>query len=205
MKNVFRILGEKVELDIWVKGKTMKTSIDLVDLEKVKQFKWFGFVDNRSGKIYVMANHNKTTILLHRVIMGLENEKGFVVDHLNHNTLDNTRANLKATSFKRNASRKLEGISQVKKVGKRWGVFVNGKLYGEYETKTDAQVMSVVANMEHFPHLEEFHCWDTVLWRLGFDYASIPVIYKENGERDFSKVSPKTIRKIEKEMGGSKL
>jgi hypothetical protein len=203
VKNDFRILGDKVEIDIYCKGKKMVTFIDLVDLERVSSFEgnWYGFVDNRSGKIYVKLNQKEKNILLHRVIIGLENVKGYVVDHLNHKTTDNTRTNLRATTFVRNAKRKLEEVAQVKKAGKKWGVYVRGILVGQYLSKEEAQVMSIVANMEHFPELESFHCWDTVLWKLGYDIATAPIKRKENGELDFSQVTPDKIRKVEKKKG----
>ncbi|WP_195536192.1 HNH endonuclease [Bacillus paralicheniformis] len=206
MKNNFTIKDEKVFIDINVKGRTVTTVIDLEDFDKVSSIEgtWSGHVDKNSGKIVCYCHEVKDgknkKVLLHRVIMGLEYESKYVVDHLDHNSLNNSRSNLRATSMLRNAKRKNNETSKVRKVDrKHWGVFVRGELLGTYETKQQAQVMGVIANMEHFPQLEQFQCFDTALTSLGYDISTVPVNRTETGELDFSEVTLDKIRKIDSE------
>ncbi|MDM5229344.1 hypothetical protein QUF73_24850 [Cytobacillus sp. NJ13] len=173
MKNSYEIQDNVVFMEINVKGKTMITAFDLVDLERVESIEgtWFGFVDNRSGKVYVALSKKdedkkRKTILLHRFILGLENEKGFHVDHVNFNTLDNRRGNLKATSPTRNMKRQNNERSKVRKRGSQWFVVVLGHIVGLHETRKDALIHSVHVDRELFPELEDYVEFETVLKRL---------------------------------------
>jgi hypothetical protein len=92
--------------------------IDEEDWEKVSQHHWF-LQNNGKGVLYVGARiphpdggyritpsdgarrARKKTILLHRVIMNPS--PGYVVDHKNHNTLDNRKANLRVCTPLENA------------------------------------------------------------------------------------------------------
>ena len=67
-----------------------KALIDLDDVELCKQFKWY-------------LSHNYVTtqsISLHRMIMDCPND--MVVDHINHNTLDNRKENLRICTNQEN-------------------------------------------------------------------------------------------------------
>lgn len=83
------------------------------DFDLVKKFSWFirgdGYVATniRDEGIYSYKNSNKTktkqkTVLLHRLIMGVSDKK-IIVDHINGNTLDNTRENLRITKHSGNS------------------------------------------------------------------------------------------------------
>lgn len=70
-----------------------QTKIDKEDYDKVKCYKWTLTSEN-----YVM---NKASgILLHRLIMNCPDDK--VVDHINHDTLNNTKSNLRIVSRSEN-------------------------------------------------------------------------------------------------------
>ena len=69
-----------------------RTLIDIEDIDKVKKYKWF-IHDN-----YVYCGTSK--ILLHRFIMNCPDDK--VVDHINHNPLDNRKCNLRICSNQQN-------------------------------------------------------------------------------------------------------
>ena len=66
--------------------------IDLDDVDKVKNYKW-GLT-----KGYVL---NKTIRELHRFIMNCPDDK--IVDHINHNRLDNRKSNLRICTKSQNA------------------------------------------------------------------------------------------------------
>lgn len=87
------------------KGK--KAVIDDGDLKIVKKYKWRAFKTRTKYKEHYYAitdvkqpNGKNTTLYMHRLIMGAG--KGFVVDHINRNGLDNRRNNLKIITQKEN-------------------------------------------------------------------------------------------------------
>lgn len=87
---------------------------------------WTARATGKSGYIYVASQYRdgkaKRTILLHRLIMGAG--PGQVVDHINGNTLDNRRENLRLCSAKDNARnnkpRRVGAYKGVSKRGARW-------------------------------------------------------------------------------------
>lgn len=209
MKNSYTKRDGKVYIDIRCQGRTLQTIISESDFEKVDAYSgsWFGRYDHKSSKIYVYITarekdekgRTKTKWhLLHRVILGVINEPEFVVDHLNHNSLDNTRENLRATSPQRNTRRKNEDRSRVCKQGKTWNVYAHEELVGKYETREEACVMAIVANVKYFPELTRFMDFDSQMRKLGYDYATVPIKIDEHGEADITAVDPKNIRRYEK-------
>lgn len=97
MKNKFEIIGDTVEILLNPKsGLTMKAIISKEDLWKAQEFSgtwcpgWQGFGYYVKGR---EPRGNGKILLLHRVLTDCPD--GLVVDHLNHNTLDNRRDNLK--------------------------------------------------------------------------------------------------------------
>lgn len=109
--------------------------IDKGDLNKVKDMKWCllntGYIYSRTG---VKA------IYLHRLILG--DKHGFAIDHINHNTLDNRKANLRYVKHFQNMwNRKSSGCSFDKRT-KKWQTYitVNKKhvWLGRFTNKQDA-------------------------------------------------------------------
>lgn len=72
--------------------------IDTEDLEKVKDINWNVELDSKGKKFYV--RNRKKNLRLHRVITNCP--PNLVVDHINHNTLDNRKSNLRICTTKEN-------------------------------------------------------------------------------------------------------
>ena len=66
--------------------------VDPEDWDEIKKYKWCAAVNDRSGDSAI-SNTGGRRVYMHRVIMGAT--KGQIVDHIDHDTLDNRRANLR--------------------------------------------------------------------------------------------------------------
>lgn len=122
-------------------------TVDDEDLEKVIPYIWC--FNRQNHTIYIQANiGNNKTIEIHQLI--LEYKEGFVIDHKNHNRLDNRKENLRyATKSQDLANRRLQlnnksgykGVSWIER-DKRWQatIQINGisKYIGFYKTKEEA-------------------------------------------------------------------
>lgn len=116
------ILKIKIEKDI------------LIDDENKELVSGFNWIVGGSKNAYVMANTSNSIVYMHRLIMG--NPKCWV-DHINGNTLDNrksnlrlctpsqNRANSKKTTFKnKETTSKYKGVHQ-KNPNRGWSAEVN--------------------------------------------------------------------------------
>jgi hypothetical protein len=74
--------------------------IDEADLSIVSPHRWRGI--RNLNHVYVLANISGKTERLHRFLMGLKHGEKLVVDHINGNTLDNRRSNLKVCTYSEN-------------------------------------------------------------------------------------------------------
>lgn len=112
LKNKFRTRGETTIIYLQQRdGTLLKTLIDTKDLDLVQNFKgkWFAKKSKIFDSYYVLGNIKRndkyTTLLLHRCIM--DAPEGFDVDHINHNTLDNRRCNLRVVTHAENHQNRL--------------------------------------------------------------------------------------------------
>lgn len=76
--------------------------IDVGDYEKIKGYNWCISKKTRKNIVYyyVQAKHNGETLLLHRLI--LDAKEGELVDHRDHDGLNNTRDNLRLSTPSQN-------------------------------------------------------------------------------------------------------
>lgn len=171
MKN--RIKTRKDFTTIYVdkpSGETVEFMIDTEDLEKlsaypIKMVAWMNpctktYYGVFSRKIPGGSRKNTTTYL-HRIIT--DAPKGMMVDHINHDTTDNRKSNLRvctASENQQNRKRKTHGESGVrgvnfdKRVNKYYGrIYVNGKqmFLGYFETLSGAESAVRKARLEHQP------------------------------------------------------
>jgi AP2 domain/HNH endonuclease len=86
--------------------------IDAIDYESVSQYTWYATKTRATGKLYAATHYSVNRVIyMHRFITGASEHED--VDHVNHDGLDNTRANLrKCTRTQNNANaRKLAPAS----------------------------------------------------------------------------------------------
>ena len=122
--------------------------VDEEDYEWLCKCKWYA---QRVGKDYYARNRRKEGLVsMHRVILNAP--KGLVVDHINHNTLDNRRKNLRLCTWaqnnqnrrpskRKNKLSKYKGVSFYKKSKLyRALIWCNKKQYflGYFKDETDA-------------------------------------------------------------------
>lgn len=90
---------KKLEVNSKKYGK-LYVLLDDEDYEKLKRdfnnMKWSVSINPRNNDFYFNKRKNKIKYLLHRYIMNCP--KGMYVDHINHNTLDNRKCNLRIVS-----------------------------------------------------------------------------------------------------------
>lgn len=83
------------------KGKYAK--VDSGDYERVTSMRWSAVKKGRNyyALSYKSDNGRKYNLGMHRFILGVR-ERGVVVDHINHDGLDNRRSNLRLASHREN-------------------------------------------------------------------------------------------------------
>ena len=91
-----------------------KVKIDYEDKEKVNNYKWVVSI-HKGGVFYIMARDKATgrNVQLHRLITGCPSN--LTVDHINHDTLDNRKENLKVCTHSENNLNK--GLHPYNKTG----------------------------------------------------------------------------------------
>ncbi len=112
--------------------KNQHAIIDDEDYEKVNQFKWYARYDKNVKSYYANVKINKKSskvkfLIMHRYIMDCP--KGKIVDHINHDTLDNRKSNLRICTYSQNQMNRK--IMNTNKIGLK-GVFklTNSLKYG---------------------------------------------------------------------------
>lgn len=136
----------------------MAAIIDDDDFDAVSQFKWYwgfkGYVGSpiKNGK-------KRTTVYLARLVMNAPS--GAMVDHVNHNTLDNRKENLRLVSSGQNqANRIIDKNRKIKtskykgvnwhKFSRKWHAQIAGRYIGLFESETDAARAYNLAALERF-------------------------------------------------------
>lgn len=99
------------EIHIEKDNKSLIVLIDKDDIEKVQKFKWNVKYDKTIDNYYVYSHErnnyiNRKTLRLHRFLMNCP--KDLQVDHVNRNTLDNRKCNLKVCTLQENLNNKGE-------------------------------------------------------------------------------------------------
>lgn len=126
-KSISRIILKDIEGNT-----TGETIIDTIEFEKVTKYKWC--FDGR----YAISTTVRPYLRLHSLILG--KKKGFEIDHINRNPLDNRKENLRFVTKTQNqankttskkSSSKYKGVSWNKK-DQQWVVFISIKGKSKY-------------------------------------------------------------------------
>lgn len=91
--NEYRVEGNTVYVTIVCKDEVYTMLCDLEDWNILKDYKWHRETMWGYAVTNAMFNGKRTSVRFHQVIMG--QKKGLLIDHINRNTLDNRKENLR--------------------------------------------------------------------------------------------------------------
>jgi hypothetical protein len=169
MKNEYDVKGDITSILLKRKdGTTLETTVSTQDLERLMKFDttWYGWLNKTSKSYYVQGRLGKTKIYLHRFLTNAP--KLLVVDHINHDTLDNTRPNLRLlTDAENRQNRKgasalsncgIRGVSFDRRVNKWYArVCVNSKVrnLGYFDNIEDARIAAIEGRKKYMKYAED--------------------------------------------------
>ncbi len=121
--------------------------IDREDFDKVKDHKW-----GLNSEGYVVSRIDKKMVLLHRFLLDCSRNKE--ADHINHNTINNSRNNLRiCTRSQNNMNREFKGMSYNKRENKWMArIKIDGKqiFLGYFDTEEEALKVRRKAEKKYF-------------------------------------------------------
>jgi hypothetical protein len=143
--------------------------VDAADYDWLMQWKWYAH--SRRGLFYAVRNDKRNggyspSIRMHRIILGIEKDSPLKGDHINHNTLDNRRFNLRIATVSQNnrnskGKRNDGSLKGAYRQGKRyWStIFHNGKAIslGTFSSELEAHLRYCEKAKELFG---EFACFE---------------------------------------------
>jgi len=157
-KNEIRIKNDYYEMDLYDKSVNIiaRTIFDKENLVAIKQYKWT--VSLKGKKYYVRTDANnkhneRKTLYLANLIIG--KRKGYQVDHINGDTLDNRGKNLRFCTQQQNLMNKSDarGIWWNKQM-KKWEAYIsvnNKKIgLGYYTNEKEALNIRRKAELKYF-------------------------------------------------------
>jgi hypothetical protein len=173
MKNDYEVRGDIVVIFLKRKdGTRLECLIDREDLEKAKSFPnaWQCGWSPGGRTFYVRGNTRRNgkpnSIIFHRYL--LDAPKGMHVDHINHNTLDNRRSNLRVVTPTQNGQNK-KGSNKNSKSGVRnvvwredvqkWCIYINinrkTRNLGFYKSLEEAERVASEARTTLMPYSKD--------------------------------------------------
>lgn len=152
--------------------------IDKEDYDKIKCYAWY--VDN-NNKDYVCANANNKNIKLHRFVTNTT-DPDIWVDHIDSNTLNNTKKNLRISNFKKNPQNRIKTENSsskyigvfLNKCAKKWlsnitfdGIVINLGMYDNEIYAARRRDLYILENFkeEHFKLNFEWNENDILHWK----------------------------------------
>ena len=101
MKNFYEIKKEYAEIIIGSKKYGIKKAIiDNEDVKRCREIKWY-YAKNKDSE-YIEGTYKGNKIKLHRYLLNVT-EKQILIDHINRNTLDNRKLNLRLATNRENS------------------------------------------------------------------------------------------------------
>lgn len=162
--NEYRIEGNTVYVTLNSKNK--QTMIcDLDDWKRLKEYVWLYGKSGGYAITNVTRNHKHTVIKFHQIVMG--QKRGFLVDHINRNPLDNRKENLRFLTHTANLINSKTPITNKsgckgvtwRKDSNKWRaqITLNGKIIslGCFDLKEDAIKARKAAEEKYFKPLFE--------------------------------------------------
>jgi len=135
--------------------------VDDEDFDWLMQWKWHASWNLRTRSFYAvrsipLPNGKKTTESMHRVILGLGRGDKLQGDHIDHDTLDNRRANVRIVTNQENQHnpRRTKGYTWDKNRRKfEAKIMVNGikKHLGRFDTPAEARAAYLAAKPIYHP------------------------------------------------------
>ena len=147
-------MSDKKYREFWIVKH--KVIIDAEDFDLVSKYKWH-IMETDSKLDYARTSVGRTTPLMHRLIIGAK--RGQFVDHINRNSLDNRKSNLRFCTLLQNqhnakprvGTSKFKGVS-FSKVCQKWQsrIRFNKMRYqlGVFKTEEEAACMYALAAIE---------------------------------------------------------
>lgn len=172
MKNDYEIRGDITAILIWNKQVRLETIISTSSLDKVKEFPnvWSAIYSEKTKSFYAkgsttVSRGKRINCGIHRWIMGLP--KGMVVDHINHDTLDNRIENLRVVTNSENMQNR-KGATATSKSGVRnvqwskqdgkWKVCIRlhqkTHFFGFYHSVEEAEIVARNVRRKYMPFSE---------------------------------------------------
>lgn len=164
--------------------------IDIEDAERVNKYKWY--LSNSNGKLYVMSS----SVRLHTFILGKSEDNDIVIDHINHNALDNRKINL------RYATRSLNGQNKEKienTTSKYIGVYFAAPQAKPCASRTNGKwrAMSQKTHLGYFNDEESAaYAYDEYI-RKNLEGGKLNEVEKPDGYVEYK---PKNINKLPKRI-----
>lgn len=167
--------------------KNQKAIVDDVDYPEVSKYKWYATwntpVKNYYAERDTYIDGKRIKIKMHRFIMNTP--KGLCVDHINHNTLDNRRSNLRNVTYSQNSinRRKTEDTYICKnKQGYQLSFPINNNKKITKTFKTKEEVLAYRNTLEDTYHKEyKYNKQDDIVIRdldRSLSYKQSPTSYK---------------------------
>ena len=99
-KNNIEIINDYAYIDLYNSQCEVicKAIIDIDDVDRIKEYKWYA-KNCRDTSMYCTSN---AVGQLHRFLLNLEKSDNILVDHINGNTLDNRKSNLRLCTNQEN-------------------------------------------------------------------------------------------------------
>jgi hypothetical protein len=152
IQNKYEIRDDVTCIYVNYKGNTMESLIDTDDFERIHKIGCTWYVVENSTNIYVSGKYyvkkgERKSIHLHKFILDEQQQNKLDIDHINHNTLDNRKCNLRFLTKAENVQNMkgphvgsktgIRGVSIHKNGGYRARLCVNMKSYEKYFMKIE--------------------------------------------------------------------